>query len=368
MNEQIIEDFDSETINITNCLYSSIKQKFILKNEYNNLNFLKNYIEEFYFDNKYYLNNEIDNSEHKIKIIDEPVIIINTLHSCWSHAFIDFVFPYYWTYENIKNKFNIDEIIIFVRKGKFEEFPNNKNFVTENNLYIKNYQNILNIIPHKKIIFEHLLEDNILYKFNNSFHYILNDKHQRSIWNCKEYYYNRIHTSISNVKYNDIIIKKYLNNFSKLLLDRYNLSNYNNNNNNSKKNIIILNKKIDKYNTSNSRLVTIPYLDYIIKIINSNSNLNFNGIKYLEDLEFVEQVKIFIDNDIILSAHGGSLLHMINVSNKTIIEFINDINTSSMFKRACQITNNNHIQYHVNQEKISLINSIQLNIFKLSQL
>ena len=50
---------------------------------------------------------------------------------------------------------------------------------------------------------------------------------------------------------------------------------------------------------------------------------------------------------------------MINVSNKTIIEFINDYNTSSMFKRVCQITNNKHIQYHVNEEKSSLMNSLK---------
>lgn len=361
MIEQKIENFDNESIYITNCLYNSKEQKFILKNEDNSFNNLNNYFEKIYFNDNYYSNFHLIECNYKIKVIDKPVFVVNTLHCCWSHAFIDFVFPYYWTYENIKNKFNINNIIFFVRKEKFQQFPNNKKFVAENNLYIKNYQNILNIIPHSEIIFEHLLEENILYKFNNSFHYILNDKHQRSLWNCKEYYYNRIHTSLINVKYNDNIIRNYLNNFSKQLLDTYNLSNYSNTNN-TNKNIIILNKKFHKDNTSNSRLVTIPYLDNIIEIINLDSNVNFNGVKYLEDLDFVEQVKIFIDNNIIISAHGGSLLHMINVSNKTIIEFINDYNTSSMFKRVCQITNNKHIQYHVNQEKSSLINSLNLNI------
>ena len=127
----------------------------------------------------------------------------------------------------------------------------------------------------------------------------MNDKNQRSVYNCKEYYYNRTHTSLANVKYNDDIIKRYLDNFSKLLLERYNLSEYKCINTDSKKNVILLNKKIYKYNTSNNRLVTIPHLDMIIEIINSNSNINFNGVKYLEDLEFHEQVKIFIDNDII---------------------------------------------------------------------
>ena len=46
----------------------------------------------------------------KIKIIHEPVLVIDTLHSCWSHAFIDFVFPY--------------ELTIYISTSLWEGYPN----------------------------------------------------------------------------------------------------------------------------------------------------------------------------------------------------------------------------------------------------
>mgnify|MGYP000666104762 CR=1 FL=1 len=48
-----------------------------------------------------------------------------------------------------------------------------------------------------------------------------------------------------------------------------------------------------------------------------------------------------------------------NVKDKLIIEFINDINTSSMSKRICGITENNQIQLHVNQPCDVILNVIQ---------
>lgn len=80
-----IQLFDNETLNINNLIYSKKHKKFLFNSKYSDINkFLNNY------DDNYNINNIKCN-----KIINEPLLIINTLHSCFSHALIDCIFPLY---------------------------------------------------------------------------------------------------------------------------------------------------------------------------------------------------------------------------------------------------------------------------------
>jgi hypothetical protein len=63
--------------------------------------------------------------------------------------------------------------------------------ITPEGKYKKNYQTLLDLIPHNKLIFEHLIEPNKVYLFKNYIHYILDDKWQRSVYNCVNYYFAR---------------------------------------------------------------------------------------------------------------------------------------------------------------------------------
>jgi hypothetical protein len=337
---------DNETILILDQLYDSNLKKFIY---YENINKIELFIEDYKIDKDYYDNLMI---QEKIEF-DEPILIIDTLHSCWTHAFIDNVFPYFWTFLNIQDKLKIDKINFFIRKKLMLLYPNNVNKITNDNKYIKNYQVLLDIIPHNKLIFEHLISDKKIYLFKKCIHYILNDKWQKSIWNCIDYYYCRTYLK-KDVIYNDEIIKKNLDIFKKYILDKYNIEKKIKNNN---VNIVILNKKNHKDNTS--KIIEIPYLDDIINLINQYNYINFNGVQYLEDIDFSEQIKIFLDNDIIISSHGGALLHMIHFENKLFIEFFNNEKTNTMYKRISNFTNNKLIQININDLKNNILEIIK---------
>ena len=339
-----IKNFDGETIHVTNQIYDKQSKKFIFKTTFNNLNL---YVEDFDINNTKY-DSIIGLSNNNI--YNEPTIVIHTLHACWSHAYIDFMFSFFWTYSNLKEKYNINEVNFFIRKGKMLMYKHNQDAVI-NNKYKKNFQTLIELIPHNNLIFEHLLHGDTTLLFKNCYHYILDDRFQRSPYNCRNYYFNR-HTHIENVKYNDKTISEYLTKFSEHIFKKYNLNQKENSN--KQKNIVILNKKPHPDNTM--AIITIPNLEYIVDIINNNKNYTYNGIKYFEDLDFKTQLEIIIDNDIIISVHGGALLHMIHGRNKLYIEYFNDSRTNSMYQRVSSLTNNRLLQLPVNSNKSYIYN------------
>lgn len=341
------EQIDKETILVKSQIYDGKLKKFIYTNKFDNID---TFIED-------YLVKKTNYDKTFCTVLDTPTLVINTLHSCWTHAFIDSIFPYFWSYLYAKQKFSCEQINIFIRKGLILQYPNsNLSKITTEGKYKKNYQTLLDLIPHDKLIFEHLIEPNKVYLFNNCIHYILDDKWQRSFWNCVDYYFARNYLK-SNIIYNDKIIKGRLDEFKAHILNKHQIKPYVKT---DKTNIVILNKK--KHPDNTAILLQIPYLDQIINLINLKQNVNFNGVKYFEDLDFKEQIQIIENNDIILSVHGGAMLHMIFGENKLYIEFFNNEKTNSMYKRVANISNNKLVQINVNFSERNIIDNIK-NLF-----
>ena len=336
--------FDGETIHVSNQVYDINNKKFIFKDNFKDLNL---FVEQYEVNNEKY--DKINNLSN-IQNYNEPTLVIHTLHDCWSHTYIDFMFPFFWTYYNIKNKYNIEKINFFVRKGKILQYKHNQENISNNKYNRQSFQTLIELIPYNNLIFEHLIHENKYIIFKDCYHYILDDKFQRSPWNCIDYYYNR-YILKENIKYTDKIILEYLTKFSEHIFKKYNIILKAND---EKKNVVIINKKQRRDNTAT--LITVPNLDYIVNIITNNKNYTYNGIKYFEDLDFKKQIETINDNDIIISVHGGALLHMIHGRNKLYIEYFNDSRTNSMYQRVSSLTNNRLLQLHVNSNKTDIYN------------
>ena len=105
------------------------------------------------------------------------------------------------------------------------------------------------------------------------------------------------------------------------------------------KNVVIIDRdKISRILPRNMKPLLNPLKEIII-----NNNYQFNGVVYLEHLTLKDQIKIFVNNDIIIAPHGAGLIHSIWCSNKKIIEISFNKSYDHCYKRICRIENN-HIQ------------------------
>ena len=204
------------------------------------------------------------------------------MHYCYSHAIMDFTFPLYWIIKDIINKFNINKFDIN-KFNIFIKYPNHKfNYrIIFNNSFINVFNELINLLEPKQIIFEHNLKNNVI--FENAF--CIESKGewisswQRGVWNCSKYYKER-EFDIKDIYYNDDIIYKNLKEFVLDTKNKLNIKSYNTLNN-----LIIIDRK-------NDRLFDKDKLDKIIKII--PQKINFNGIKILEDMNLKELIVLLL--------------------------------------------------------------------------
>ena len=94
---------------------------------------------------------------HQNKIIIDNLFVIPTLHSCYSHALIDSIFPYWWT---LNNDINCTEnIIIFIKKKEVLFWPKNLPLIDGiNKKYKYVFKDLIQIISKNELIFEHFIK------------------------------------------------------------------------------------------------------------------------------------------------------------------------------------------------------------------
>lgn len=238
-----------------------------------------------------------------IEIIDEPVILMNTLHGCYSHAIMDSCFPVYFMIQELleRNYINNTNVRIFILKNDFINYPNNYNYVDSNiKEYIGSWQNIIEFLTVKPIIFEHLTT--VKYLFKNSFIYSTDDRWQRSIWNCVDYYPER-NICKKDVIYSDDYICKILKSFRLHIFEKYN---------------IIKDKDKDKDNAGliiidrkHNKKINNVLLNVLEQYAKTNINWNYNGTFTLEDIPFSEQIKLFNNTKFFILRHGSSLINLL---------------------------------------------------------
>lgn len=318
------QDFETFVKQVNDLVYDSNEKKFIYNSD---IHGIENHI----------LNFSVNNLNYKFtRIIENPVFIINTLDTCYAHALIDRVFPYFWSLEELNIKNNL---IIFIKKDLVIKYPQNKKLIDhEKGVYKNAWNDIINLLNPKEIIFEHLLDDNTFFLFKKSYLYAEENRNlgwQRTFWNCNENYPGR---PVKRVIYDDSIIQSKLNLFIQSVKTKYQIFEKSN----IIKNLIIIDR------VSNRKLDT-NFLSNLDNYCKHLPNLQYNGIQFLENLLFSEQVKLFNTNDVIIFIHGSCLTNILWAKpNTIIIELDWQNHRKSVIKRICDFTNTIQVRYDYN--------------------
>ena len=244
----------------------------------------------------------------KCKYIKEPTIVMDTLHSCYAHALLDSCFPVWWVIDDLLSKGDIEnkDIRIFIRKELILEYPNENLPLIDKMKYHGIFQNIIEILTNKPILFEHQITEPI--QFQHLFFYPKDDRWQRSPWNCSEYYYHR-HILKNEVRFTDEIIYSKLERFRNHIFQQMDISSSPTNE------LIIIDRK-------HNRTFDHDMLQSLITESEKNTNWVFKGVVLLEDLSFLEQIKLFQRTRYFIVRHGSSLVNCLWCQpHSVIIEF-----------------------------------------------
>ena len=289
-------------------------------------------------------------------VIESPLIVIDTIHSCFVHGIIDSIFPLHWMIQDIKeDDYTKKNFKIFVREDDILNYSeqNMKHIDEEKSVYKGVYGELMNICTQKDILFEHLIKEDTVYLIKDCYFSKLETKNQRSVWNNVKYYPNRCE---EKPIFGDKLIQRRLNLFSKDVLNYYGLEK---NDSTFKKRIIIVDRNT-KYRSFKHTIVNPKdpnenansLLDILNNILLKSTWMNYNNIVYLEDLSMKEQMEIFLNNDIIITPHGANMVHSLWCNNKIIVEVLFEPEKKCMYKRMVHFTNNKLAQvspYQIDQ-------------------
>ena len=319
-----------------------------------------------YSDNKFYISSksvkDIDNidlyldnyiiyddiSINTTKIYNNPILITRSLQTyCFIHALIDTLFPIFWTIQDIKEYYKENrDIQLFIRNYEFKHWRRKylPGIDTKKSTYYGVYKLLIETITNKNIIFEYLIKNDQTFLIEHCYIYILDDKYQRTIHNHYKYWPRK--QTENEILYSDNIIKNKLQCFTSHIKNYFNISdNLDNNILVTKKKLVIINRKGQ---AKGRNLHDIA--DELNDICSKNNKYIYNGIIYLEDLNFKDQILVFKNNDIIISPHGAGLTHCIWFNNKIIIDIFFNKQNNVMFKRLNAIVGNEII--HISRENI----------------
>lgn len=269
-------------------------------------------------DIEYKRNVYYNNKEKSIKLKGHT-IIVEFMHYCYSHAIMDFIFPVYWIMKDIgQSNYNL-----FIKKPK-----NGINYkIFKDGKYIGVYNELLNLLEINNIIFEDNLTTNVF--FENAY-YIENygewiSKWQRGVWNCSNYYPQRIF-NIKDVYFTDDEIYKNLREFVQYVKNKFNICDKKVENE-----MLIIERKNDRK------------FDKLDKIINTiPNNINYK-IVILEDLSLRKQIELFSSNNIFLFRHGSCLINLLWIPENSIVyDLDHQDNRQNIVKRICMLTNSTH--------------------------
>ena len=149
----------------------------------------------------------------------EPIIVMDTLNSCFSHIILDSTFPIFWVIDDLLKcgKIADKNIRIFIKAKNVLEYPvQNLPLIDEiGQTYRGIYKDIIDLITMFPIFFEHTLKKSYLFK--NCFFYPENDRWQRTPWNCVEYYPGR-NVLKNEIRFSDDIIYEKLGLFRNMVI------------------------------------------------------------------------------------------------------------------------------------------------------
>jgi hypothetical protein len=123
-----------------------------------------------YKENVYYDANKkrfVDMCIDETIVIDEPIIMMETFHSCYSHALVDCCFAIFWCIQDLiqSKKIENNNVHIFIKDKKLLKYQNNIEKVDALQMKFKGvYNDIVNILTPYPILFQHLIKGNYLFR------------------------------------------------------------------------------------------------------------------------------------------------------------------------------------------------------------
>lgn len=254
------------------------------------------------------------------EIIEEPIFVIDTLHSCYAHALIDQIAAYFFVRGDLPSVFRV-----FIRSGNIKLYPRQNLSLIGDITYRGVWKNILEMLSPLPPIFEHRLDPNRHYLFKECYFYPLNDRFQRSIWNCGEYYSERT-TLLKDVIFQDDAIYRNLTNMREHVLGSRELKGTQ---------ILLIERKNDRRWDAQISAKLQYYC--------SESGWDYDEPTILEDMSFEEQVTLFSSAKIVIFRHGSCLTNLLWVPQGTLV-FDVDVQRGrkNVVTRLCALTGSIH--------------------------
>ena len=312
---------DKETLYVKNQLYT--KNCFIFPFVSMPLtSFIVNSAENKAQYNEMTITNPIDTER-----IEDPVFVVDTIDDNWTHAVVDGIIVWYWTYQKCMPN---QEVVFFIRRRLIDYYPDNlKNLDSSDTYKYKPvYEELLSAIPHSKVIFEHKIPTNKTYCFQDCYHHILESNHQRSILNgvgltytSKEVY--------ANAKSYVHALRHSLNIYSSSSLD-------------TKKHVIIIEQKYNQFFDDDKLYALEKAIMENQKA--SKTSYEFDGTIVLEDMCLKEQLELFSRTHIFFFRHGPCVANLLWAPNKSLVFDIDDHqNRTHVVQRICDATQSRSI-------------------------
>jgi hypothetical protein len=250
------------------------------------------------------------------EIIEEPIFVIHTLHSCYAHALIDQIVPYF----SVRPPFPFR---VFIRSGAMHSFPHNHLMIGDVT-YKGNWKSLIEILSPVPPIFEHRLDPNRHYLFKDCYFYPLDDQYQRSIWNCGEYYPERptsLELSSDAERYENLLAVR-----RHVLGPRLGTKGTK---------ILLIQRKFDRL-IERERLLELQY--YCLA-----SGWEYDGPSILEDMPFEDQVTLFSTARVVIFRHGSCLANLMWVPEGCVV-FDLDVqrDRKNIVGRLCALTGSVH--------------------------
>jgi hypothetical protein len=214
---------------------------------------------------------------------------------------------------------------LFIRAGAIHMFPHNLAMI-DDITYKGAWKNLIEILSPLAPIFEHRLDPNRHYLFKECYFYPLDDRYQRSIWNCGEYYPERP-ILLKDVVYSDSILYENLHRVRRHVLgSRLGAKGIK---------LLLIERKSDRR--------WDPQLFAKMHYHCSTNQWEYDEPSVLEDMSFEDQVTLFSTARIVIFRHGSSLTNLMWVPEGCIV-FDLDVqrDRKNIVGRLCALTGSVH--------------------------
>jgi len=282
----------------------------------------------------------------------ENMYVMSGLHTCFCHALIDHVFPHFWAIRDIKHENpGFCDFPVLIRKREIHDYwYGNENIIKnigqDRPRYKGAWDDLLNLISESDVFFEHSFYPDDHFIVKNCYFYKLDAKWQRSPWNCLEHYpqHGVRWVRKNETLFTDSVIKRELAIFRAAAVSKISDGSRSRSRSQSQPHDAPLRLAIINRRSSVRNIDDILEKNLTEMSTRWTPSIEMCGVVYLEDLSLGEQMRVFMDNDIILSPHGAGLIHSIWTSNTIIIELIFDEDDCPIYQRICDITDNHLVQ------------------------